>query len=249
MITGSSRGIGRAIAETLVSEGCSVYLTGRNKNDLQSAQAAMTQEFPMPKIYSAACDFRSAEQVQNLFESIKTKWGHLDILVCNVGNGRSVAPLSETHDEWMAVMEENLFTATNVIQQSLPLLKAAKAPSIVLVSSIAGIEATGAPITYSVAKAGIIALTNNFARPLGKEGIRINAVSPGNILFPGSVWDRKLRTEPERVQKLLDDEVPLGKMGTPSDVAKAVVFLASASMASFITGTNMVVDGGQSRGI
>jgi 3-oxoacyl-[acyl-carrier protein] reductase len=118
--------------------------------------------------------------------------------------------------------------------------------AIICISSICGLAALGAPVTYSAAKAALNATVKGLARPLAKEGIRINAVAPGNILFPGGTWDRKLQEDKDGVEAMLTREVALGRLGTPGEIAGLVTFLASPR-AGFITGAIYVADGGQLR--
>jgi 3-oxoacyl-[acyl-carrier protein] reductase len=168
----------------------------------------------------------------------------LDIVVCNVGSGASVPPGEETAPEWKRVFEINLWSATNVIEVCLPQLE--EGASIICMSSICGREALGAPTAYSAAKAALDAMVKNLARPLGRRGIRINAVAPGNIVFEGGMWDKKRNERPDDVATLLEREVPLKRFGRPEEIADVVAFLASPR-SSFITGSIVVADGGQTR--
>jgi NAD(P)-dependent dehydrogenase (short-subunit alcohol dehydrogenase family) len=240
LVTGSSKGIGRAIAEALQAEGCRVAINGRNADDLAVAAAAM------PGAVAVAGDVaRPGEAQRVIAESVKAL-GSLDILVCNVGSGRSVPPGEETPEEWQRVFALNLWSTTNSVEAAREALAASKG-TIVCVSSICGLEVIpGAPVTYSAAKAALHAYVRGIARPLGREGVRINAVAPGNILFDGSVWSRKLADDPQAVKAMLDKEVALGRLGTPRDVAGLVVYLASPR-AGFATGGIWTLDGGQTR--
>jgi 3-oxoacyl-[acyl-carrier protein] reductase len=240
LVTGSSRGIGRAIAEALHAEGCHVALNGRNASDLNAAAAAL------PGSFTAAGDVTKPDEACRVVGAAVAALGRLDILVCNVGRGRSVAPGDETHDEWQRVFALNLWSAINTIEAAREALVDAKG-AIVCVSSICGLEALpGAPVTYSAAKAALHAYVRGIARPLGSLGVRINAVAPGNILFDGSVWRRKLDESPDVVRVMLDRDVALGRLGHPREVAELVVYLASAR-AAFASGAVWALDGGQIR--
>jgi 3-oxoacyl-[acyl-carrier protein] reductase len=183
---------------------------------------------------------------ERLVAAVQARFGRLDVLVANAGSGASVAPGRETPEEWRRVIELNLFTATNLIGAARPLLARDGGGAVVCISSICGREALGAPVTYSAAKAALDATVNGLSRPFAAEGVRINGVAPGNILFPGGTWDRKLAENAEAVAAMLARDVPQGGLGRPEDVANAVTFLASPR-AAFITGAVLVVDGGQTR--
>lgn len=241
LVTGSSKGIGRAIAEALHAEGCQVALNGRNPDDLATATAELAGSI------AVAGDLTHPEDARRVISEVIKSFGRLDILVCNVGSGRSVPPGEETPEEWQRVFALNLWSTTNTVEAAREALVASKG-AIVCVSSICGLEVIpGAPVTYSAAKAALHAYVRGIARPLGKEGVRINAVAPGNILFESSVWTLKLAEDKNSVQSMLNSEVALGSLGAPRDVAELVVYLTS-KRASFATGGVWVLDGGQVRG-
>jgi NAD(P)-dependent dehydrogenase (short-subunit alcohol dehydrogenase family) len=170
----------------------------------------------------------------------------LDMLVCNVGSGRSVMPGKEYFDEWQRVINLNLLSATNVIEAAHDALEKTEG-SIVCISSICGQETVpGAPITYTVAKAALNSYVRAISKPLGNKGVRINAVAPGNIIFKDSVWEKKLAENQAAVEQLLQREVALHRLGTPEDVAEIACYLLSEK-ARFITGGIFTVDGGQIR--
>jgi 3-oxoacyl-[acyl-carrier protein] reductase len=240
LVTGSSKGIGRVIAEVLHAEGCRVALNSRNPDDLATAVAAL------PGAIAVAGDVTRPEEVRRVVAETIKSLGHLDILVCNVGSGRSVPPGEETAEEWQRVFALNLWSTTNTVEAAREAL-AERRGVIVCVSSICGLEMIpGAPVTYSAAKAALHAYVRGLARPLGKAGVRINAVAPGNILFDESVWSRRLAQDPETVHAMLGEDVALGRLGTPQDVASLVAFLASPR-AGFASGAIWTLDGGQVR--
>ena len=241
LVTGSSRGIGLAIAQTLAVEGCRVALNARNHVGLAAASAQFAGlHSTHPR------DVATEPGAAALVADVLGRWGRLDILVCNVGSGASVPAGREHEAEWRRCLEVNLLTATNCIAAARPALAKMTGGAIVCISSICGLAALGAPVTYSAAKAALNAVVRGLARPLAAEGIRINAIAAGNVLFPGGTWARKLEAAPQAVADMLDAEVAMRRLGTPGEIADVTAFLASPR-ASFMTGAIVVADGGQLR--
>lgn len=239
LVTGSSSGLGFAIAETFVGEGACVVLNGRNSETLQASVERL------PNSQGVVADVRDNGDCNFLISETIRKHNRLDILVCNVGSGSSVPPGEENDQEWQRVIDENLFSTIRIIQAATPALTASNGV-IVCISSICGIDVLGCPVAYAGTKAALNNFVANTARPLAKQGVRINALAPGNILFPGSVWARKLKENATTVQTMLNREVAMSRLGTAKEVADFCVFLASARC-SFATGSTYVLDGGQIR--
>lgn len=237
LITGSSHGIGKNVAEFFHHEGCNVVFNGRKKNTLEK----ISNKF-LNSSYCVA-DVTNPISCNKLINHTIKKWGKLDILVCNVGSGTSVLPGNETYSEWKRIFNLNFFATTNVIEAAKKYLAKSNG-NIICISSIAGMESTGAPVTYSASKAALNHYVKCISRPFAKEKIRINAICPGNIFFEDSVWDKKLKKNPSSVKKMLNDKVPQKKFGSTKDVSMLTAFLAS-SQSSFVTGSIFVADGGQ----
>ena len=240
LVTGSTRGIGRAIAEAFHSDGAQVGFNGRNSELVDEVIGGR------PRTVACPGDVSDPETASRVVDRLLNEFGRLDVLVCNVGGGHSVPPGSENFEEWQRMFSLNLWSTTNMVQAARPSLARSNG-SIVCVSSICGAEVIeGAPVTYSAAKAALNAYVRGIARPLGREGIRINAVALGNILFDGSIWKRKLDNDPDGVQRMLDAETSLGRLGTLDEVANTVLFISSTTT-TFATGSVWTLDGGQRR--
>lgn len=242
LVSGASRGIGLAIARTLVAEGAKVALAARGLDGLKTAAREIGGQTSVH-----AADVTDPAAAAGLVREVEQRWGRIDLLVCNAGSGASVPPGQETSAEWRRVIDVNLFATTNVIEAARPVMGRGDGErAIVCISSICGLAALGAPVTYSAAKAALNATVRGLARPLAREGIRINAVAPGNIQFDGGTWARKISENKSAVDDMLSREVALRRLGKPEEIADIVAFLASPRTA-FVTGTVVVADGGQLR--
>ena len=240
LISGSTRGIGFAIAQALYREGCIVILNGLTPARLDNAMKQL------PGSYGVVADVTDPSQCDHLAEYILQNFGQLDHLICNVGSGRSVPPGEESFEEWQRVFAVNLWSTTNLVQ-SCKQLFIEQHSSIVAISSICGQEVIqGAPITYSTAKSALNAYIRGIARPLGLKGIRINGIALGNILFEGSIWEQKLIRNESDVMTNINTNVSLQRFGTLEDVATLTCFLLS-NRSRFCTGAIWNLDGGQIR--
>lgn len=241
LIAGASRGIGRAIALGLAREGARIAAVARGADGL----TALTAELPGTGHTTITADVATAAGADAAIAGAVAALGGLDVVVCNVGKSfaRTVAEMDD--DDLARSLELNLSASARVARRAVPHLTAAGGGAIVLVSSIWGREAGGAP-GYNVAKAGVIALGKALARDLAGAGIRVNTVAPGSILFPGGGWDRRQQADPDGIAGFVARELPFGRFGAPEEVADVVTFLASAR-ARWVSGACVVVDGGQSR--
>jgi 3-oxoacyl-[acyl-carrier protein] reductase len=245
-IAGSTRGIGFAIAQGFLREGARVVITGRDGAALEQASMTLTAESSSDRLLSVQGDLTDPVGVQRALDQTLAAFGHLDTVVANVGNGTARGGWELNLEDWDSVLKLNLLAGMALASAALPLLISSGAGSLTFISSIAGHEATSAPVTYSAAKAAVLSGMKNLSRLAGPKGVRVNAVVPGNVLFPGGSWESKVRERPEFFGEFIQSEVPLQRFGSPEEIADAVVFLSSGR-ASFITGACLVVDGGQTR--
>lgn len=243
LVTGSSRGIGRAIAYAFLQEGARVILSSNNSGELEQAYTELAAEFGESRVLAKICDYTDAQQIHCVVETVQGLWGGLDILVANIGNGKSKSDPITDSVHFNAVFDINFTVAVNAVRECYASIQQARG-SIVFISSITGIEAFGAPVDYSTAKAAVIAFSKNLARKVARDGVRVNCIAPGNVFFQGSVWDEKIQQDKLRVEKIINDTVPMNRFARPEEIADACVFLAS-DRASFITGALLCVDGGQ----
>ena len=234
MVTGASRGIGRAIAEALAREGVDLAICARGQAGLDSAQGEL--EALGRRVYAEAIDVADGEALRAFVALAGTELGGLDILVSN-----PTGAIGTSEDDWRSMFEADLMAAVRSSEAARPMLADSDAGSAVFISTIAAVETFAGPVSYGPLKAATIQYAKELARDAAAEGIRVNTVLPGPVYFEGGPWDRYKREAPERYQATLD-QCPQGRMGTPEEVANAVVLLAS-SAASLITGASLVVDG------
>lgn len=241
IVTGSSRGIGRAIAFALAREGVRVAVCARGAEALEATR----RELPGGPHLAIVADVATSSGVEHVVaETIRTLGG-VDLLVNNVG-GSGARHFDEADEaDFRATFDRNFWPALRMSQRVLPALRARGGGAIVIVSSVWGREAGGAP-AYNVAKAAEISLAKAMARDLAKDRIRVNSVAPGSILFPGGGWARRQAADPSAIAAFVDRELPFGRFGRPEEVAEVVAFLCSAR-AAWIHGACIPVDGGQGR--
>jgi 3-oxoacyl-[acyl-carrier protein] reductase len=246
LITGASQGIGFAIAESFLQEKAKVCLTSRGSNNLFENTKKLQKTYGSDKVLSLKCDCTSSKSLHLLKEKIECELCGLDVVIVNVGNGRSVQDALPNDEQWQKTWDSNFESALKTARAFLPMLIKSKG-CLLFVSSIAGMEAIGAPTDYSTAKSAIIALAKNMARKLGSKGVRINVIAPGNVYFKGGSWDEKIQQDRKKVDDIISSTVPMGRFADPKEIADSAVFLCSGR-AKFITGSVLVVDGGQTVG-
>ena len=239
LVCGSTSGIGLGIAKSFISEGSNVAITGRSIKKINN----LKKKYNLRNNIFFQGDLGSIENIYNLKNSIKKKWKHIDCLILNIGSGKSMPPLTEDHNEWMRMMDVNLHISIKIVQNFIDLFSK-KGGSIIFISSICGKELTSAPLAYSSAKIALNLYSKNISKILATKNIRVNTISPGNIMFKGSTWEQKIRDDNNFVKNKVLSQVPLGRFGSIEEIANAVLFLSSKK-SSFILGHNLIIDGGQ----
>ena len=236
IITGGSRGIGFATADHFLREGAAVVLTASSPESAERAATRLREKYPEAKVEGISPNLASLESVQRAFQEVVARYGHVDILVNNAGVSEST-PLTqyteETFDKVMDLNVKGVFNATRAISEHM----AARGRGVILsTSSMVSISGQSSGVAYPMSKFSVNGMTISLARELGPKGLRVNAVAPGIIETD------MMRAVPKEVIEPMIQQIPLRRMGQPSDIANAFVFLASEE-ASYITGVILSVDG------
>lgn len=235
IVTGASRGIGRAIAERLAAEGAALAICARDGDGLAAAAEALGDR--SPQVVASALDIRDPDDLRGFIDDAIGALGGLDILVCN-----PTAFGGEEDDAWRGTFETDLMGSVRSVARAREALSRSESGSVVFLGTTAAIESFAGPISYGPLKAALIVHAKELARALAPDGVRVNVVSPGPVFFPAGAWDQIREHQPAFYARTLDS-CPQGRLGTPSEIANVVAFLASPA-ASLVTGANVIVDGG-----
>lgn len=239
LVTGGTSGIGLATAQRFVEEGAYVFITGRRQETLDEAVKSIGRN-----VTGVRADAAQLGDLDNLYATIQSEKGHLDIVFANAGGGTLLPLGSITEEHFDTTFDTNVKGVLFTVQKALPLLR--EGGSIILNASITSIKGTPAFSVYSATKAAVRSFARGWAVDLKGRGLRVNAISPGVVPTPG--YDH-LGLTPEQINDFITvqaETIPLGRVGTPDEIAKAVVFLASDD-SSFVNGIELFVDGGMAQ--
>ncbi len=243
LVTGGSRGIGRATALRLAHEGVDVAICGRTAETLERTLSELRATGV--RAHGVIADVTAAGEAERFVDESAAQLGGVDLVIANVGGSAGRGLLESTPEDWLQTFEQNLFHAVRSIRAAVPHMQARGGGSAVSIASISGWK-PGPTAQYGAAKAGEIFLAGALAWELASSRIRVNTVSPGSIMFPGGGWARFRERDADRFAEFERREFPWGRLGTAEEVADVVVFVLS-QRASWINGANIAVDGAQGR--
>lgn len=240
VVTGSTRGIGRAIAERMVEHGAKVVISSRKQDVCDQVSKEINEQYGKGKTVAIAANISSKENLQNLVDETNRAFGKIDVLVCNAASNPYYGPMADiSDDQFSKILSNNIIANNWLVSMVVPQMIERKDGSIIIVSSIGGLKGSTTIGAYCVSKAADMQLARNLACEYGKHNVRVNCIAPGLIKtdFAKALWDN-----PETLEKSTARS-PLLRIGIPDEIAGAAVFLGSAA-GNFMTGQSMVIDGG-----
>jgi len=242
IISGSSRGIGLKIAETLLNEGSRVIINGRTKSLLKKEFKNLSLKYGK-KVFYIEGDVKNKAVLKKIKSLIKKKLKKLDGIVVNAGSSKKQADNFSSEKDYVWNLENNFIPSFKFVNFFLEEMKKSQG-SIVFISSIASLKDIGAPFGYASSKLSLNFYSKLLANKVAKYNVRVNSIIPGNILFKGGNWESKIKKNSKKIKNMIKNKVPLNRFGKPEEIADMVTFLLS-SKSGFMTGSEIVIDGGQ----
>ena len=245
IVTGSSRGLGRASAGALAAEGARVVLCARGSDALRTAAREIGASRGDEAVLAVEADVSTPAGAETVVAQAMARFGRIDVLVNNVGKAAGGDVVATSDEEWQSAIDQTLFPAIRMSRLVVPHMRKAGGGVILMIASIWGRE-SGGRMTYNAVKAAEISLAKAMAQQLAQDRIRVNSISPGSIAFEGGSWWKRQQEDPEGMAEFVRREIPFGRFGTADEVASVVAFVASPR-ASWVSGASITVDGCQSR--
>ncbi len=243
-IAGASRGIGLGIAESCLAEGAKVALTARDAIVLKRTRETLAERHGADNVWSFSGDMRLTDDIEKAIALCEDEFGPLWGAVANVGIHPCPPGFDVDDDSWEAGLTQNLTASYRLARAALKVMES-RGGALLFISSIAGVESLGTPLTYGTSKAAINHLAQELSKLGAAKGIRVNTIAPGNIIFPGGDWEKRSTGErAEAWNRWVSREVPMKRFGKPQEIGDVAAFLLSPR-ASFLTGATIAVDGGQ----
>jgi NAD(P)-dependent dehydrogenase (short-subunit alcohol dehydrogenase family) len=245
IVTGSSRGIGLAIAAALAEHGCKVAISSRKQDACDEVAHAINAQHGDERAIAVAANISSKEDLQNLVDETRKAFGRIDVLICNAASNPYYGPMAGISDEqFRKILENNVIANHWLISMAAPEMLERGEGSIIIVSSIGGLTSSTMIGAYNISKAADFQLARNLAAEFGPRGVRVNCIAPGLVKtdFARALWEN-----PDTL-KAVTRSTPLRRIGEPHEIAGAAVYLASPA-STFMTGQAMIVDGGSTIGV
>jgi 3-oxoacyl-[acyl-carrier protein] reductase len=243
LVTGSTRGIGRAIAEKFHTQGWNVVITARGEKEINDVTSHFCEKRKNSAIGIKA-DLALATEIILLKEEIEKNWLNLDCIVFNIGSGSGTKGLSTTAAENERILRINFLDVTKTCDALLPLIKKKANSRIIFIGSIAQEINVNAPISYAYAKRALSNYAVSKSMELASQNISVNVINPGHILTKDGVWERKMLNSKDEFSKFVSEKIPLGKIGQPEEVADLTFAMVNNEFSNYLTGASITVDGG-----
>ncbi len=248
MVTGASRGLGKAIAMQLAAEGCRLAICARGEEALLETRKEIRKLHGVP-VLAKVLDLTVPESADALIDAVIHEYGTVQVLANNAGGNRRGKFADLSDQDWEDILDLNLKMHLRVSRAAIPHMRASGGGAILFVGSIFGREAGGPGLSiYNTTKSALMSAAKIMALELAPDGIRVNTLAPGSIRFPGGSWDKRVKSDPEGMKAFIAANLPIGRFGTAQEIGDTAAFLLS-DRASLITGACLNVDGGQSRSL